>query len=197
MKAGIIGFARSGKTTVFNAISGAHAAVGAFGSRDANVATIKVPDARVDKLSEIFKPKKKTFAECQFLDIAPSEASGENKVLDNAALTLLKNVDALVHVVRAFQNEDVAHPANSVDPIRDCKNLDEELQLTDLIVIEKRIERLDKEHRKTADYESLLRCRAHIEAGKPLRTLELSAQETHELAGFGFLSQKPMMLLGN
>jgi ribosome-binding ATPase len=197
MKAGIIGFARSGKTTVFNAISGAHAAVGAFGSRDANVAAIKVPDARVDKLSEIFKPKKKTFAEFQFVDIAPSEGSGEHKVIDSAALTVLKNADALVHVVRAFANQDVAHPAGSVDPVRDCKSLDEELQLTDLIVIEKRIERLEKEHKKTADYDALLRCRAHIEAGLPLRTLELSVQEANELGGFGFLSQKPMMLLGN
>ena len=198
MKAGIIGFARSGKTTLFNALSGSHAAVGAFGNRDANVAVIKVPDERIERLSEIHKPKKKTYAEFQFFDVAPNESAGtERKALDNAALTLLKNVDALVHVVRAFQNEDVMHPLGNVDPVRDCKLLEEELQLADLIVIEKRLERLEKEHKKAGDYEVLLRCRAHIEEGKPLRTLELTTQETHEIMGFCFMSQKPMMLLGN
>ena len=89
MKVGIIGFARSGKTTVFNALTGAKAAVGAYGSREANVAVIKVPDARVDALSDIFKPKKRTYAEIEFLDIAPNEAAGEEKALDANALTVL------------------------------------------------------------------------------------------------------------
>jgi len=197
MKVGIIGLARSGKTTVFNALSGAHAAVGAFGNRDANVAVIKVPDERVDKLAEVYKPKKKTYAEFQFLDMAPNEAAGETKVLDTVALTLLKNADALVQVVRAFPNEDVMHPRGTVDPARDCRELEQELQITDLLVIEKRIERLEKEHHKGADLEVLRRCREHIERGASLRSLILSAQEAHEVAGFGFLSQKPMLLLGN
>lgn len=197
MKIGIIGLARSGKTTLFNALSGAHAAVGAFGSREANIAVIKVPDARVDQLAALIKPKKTTYAEVQFIDVAPNETMGENKVLDNAALTHLKNTDALVHVVRAFAKEDVMHPAGSVDPLRDCRMLEEELQLTDLIVVEKRIERLEKEHRKGSELDLLIRCRAHIEGGAPLRTLELDPHEARELAGFCFLSQKPLMLLGN
>ncbi len=197
MKVGIIGFARSGKTTLFNALSGSHAAVGAFGSRDANVAVIKVPDARVDQLAELYKPKKITYAEVQFMDIAPNEAAGESKALDSAALTLLKNADALVHVVRAFGNDAVMHPLSSVDPVRDCKAMEEELQLTDLIVIEKRIERLEKENRKGAELDVLKRCKAHIEDGQSLRTLDLSAQEAHEVLGFCFLSQKPLLLLGN
>ena len=86
MKIGIIGLARSGKTTLFNALSGAHAAVGAFGSREANIAVIKVPDTRVDQLAALVKPKKTTNAEVQFIDVAPNESMGENKVLDNAAL---------------------------------------------------------------------------------------------------------------
>ena len=106
----MIGFARSGKTTVFNAITGASAEVGAYGSREANVAVIKVPDARVDKLSEIFKPKKKTHAEFEFIDIAPAENADNDKALDNAALNVLKNADALVHIVRAFESENVMHP---------------------------------------------------------------------------------------
>lgn len=197
MKAGIIGYARCGKTTLFNALSGARAAVGAFGSRDANVAVIKVPDERIDRLSEIHKPKKKTYAEFQLFDIAPNETAGERKALDNNALAVLKNVDALVHVVRAFQNEEVLHPNGSIDPVRDCVSLEEELQITDLIVIEKRLERLEKEHKKTADVDVLRKCKDHIESGKSLRNLELSAQELHEIGGFGFLSIKPMMLLGN
>jgi GTP-binding protein YchF len=197
MKTGIIGFARSGKTTVFNALSGAHAAVGAFGSRDANVAVVKVPDSRIDRLAEIAKPKKITYAEFQFIDIAPNEAGGERKILDPAALAILKNADALVHVVRGFHSEDVVHPLGSVDPVRDCQALEEELQLTDFIVVDKRIERLDKEHRKGPELEVLGRCRAHLEAGRSLRSLPLSAQEAHEVSGFGFLSQKPLLLLGN
>lgn len=197
MKIGIIGFARSGKTTVFNALSGAHAAVGAFGSRDANVAVIKVPDVRVDRLAEIHKPRKKTYAEVQFIDVAPNESGGEQKVIDSGALALLKNADALVHVVRVFENEDVIHPAGSVDPVRDCRTLEQELQLGDFIIIDKRVERLEKEHRKGLELDVLKRCRDHIETGRGLRTLDLPPQEELEVAGFGFLSRKPLMLLGN
>lgn len=197
MNIGIIGLARSGKTTLFNALSGAHAAVGAFGSRDTNVAVIKVPDARIDKLHEIFKPKKTTYAEVRFVDIAPNESATERKVLDNNSLNVLKNVDALVHVVRAFENPEVVHPLDSIDPIRDCKSLEEEIQFSDLVIVEKRIERLEKEHRKGTELDVLKRCQAHIESGHSLRTLPLSAQEAQEISGFGFLSQKSMMLVGN
>jgi len=197
MKVGIIGYARSGKTTVFNALTGSQAAVGAFGSRDANVAVIKVPDERVDRLTEVFHPKKKTYAEVQFVDVAPNEAAGDEKALDMAALTLLKNVDALVHVVRAFKNEEVVHPCGSVDPVRDCRTLVEELELCDLLVIEKRLERLKKENRKDSEHAMLTRCREHIESAAPLCSLTLSAQEQNDIAGFGFLSLKPLMALGN
>jgi len=197
MKVGIVGFARSGKTTIFNAISGAHAAVGAFGSRDANVAVIKVPDERVDRLAEIFKPKKKTYAEFHFVDVAPNESAGQEKALDGAALALLKNVEALVHVVRAFENEDVVSPHGAVDPVRDAKALEEELQIADLIILEKRVARLEKENRKDQEYELLKRCKDHIESGASLRTFEFSHNEALDIAGFGFLSQKPLLLLGN
>ena len=197
MKVGMIGFARSGKTTVFNAITGASAEVGAYGSRDANLAVIKVPDERVDTLATFYKPKKKTYAEFEFIDIAPAEGSDADKTLDNAALNLLRNADALVHVVRAFDDENVLHPMGSVNPERDVTALEEELQITDFIIIEKRIERLEKEHRKDQEYDLLVRCKEHLEAGNPLRTLPLNAQEDTVLRSFTFLSQKPMMLLGN
>lgn len=197
MKVGIIGFARSGKTTVFNSLTGAHAEVGAFGSREANLAVLKVPDERVDKLAALHKPKKVTYAEFQFVDIAPDEAAGEEKALSAASLTALRQVEALVHVVRAFVNENVMHPLGSVDPVRDCRTLEEEMQFDDLIILERRLERMEKENKKDRQYELLARCRAHIEAGKPLRTLDLNPQEEKEIAGFGFLSRKPLMLLGN
>jgi GTP-binding protein YchF len=197
MNVGIVGYARAGKTTIFNALTGATAAVGAFGSRDANVAVLKVPDERVDALAEIHKPKKITYAEFQFTDIAPSTSTTEDKALDSAALTVLKNVEALVHVVRAFENEDVMHPCGSVAPVRDCRSLEQELQLEDLIIVERRLERLEKEHRKDTEYELLCRCREHIEHEKPLRTLELNAQEAKQLTGFQFLSRKPLLVLGN
>jgi GTP-binding protein YchF len=189
--------ARSGKTTVFNALTGAHAAVGAYGSRDANVAVIKVPDARVDRLSEIHKPKKKTYAEIEFLDIAPNEAADQDKALDSAALTVLKNTDALVHVVRAFKNDTVTHPMDSVNSVRDVRALEEELQLVDLIIIERRIERLDKERRHDKEYEIMQRCKEHLENGAPLRSLALDAHDTGILRSYTFLSQKPLMVLGN
>lgn len=197
MKLGIIGFARSGKTTIFNALTGAHAAVGTFGVRDANVAVLKVPDARVDRLAQLYHPKKVTYAEFQFLDVAPNEIGGEEKALDNAALTALRNVESLVHVVRAFKNEDVMHPMGSIDPVRDARAMEEELQLNDLIVIERRIERLEKEHQKDSDYRTLNRCREHLEGGKSLRSLELSSLEKRDISGYGLLSAKPLMLLGN
>ncbi len=197
MRVGIIGFARSGKTTVFNALTGAQAAVGAYGSRDANVAVIKVPDERVDRLSEIHKPKKRTYAEIEFVDIAPNESGGEEKVLDANALTVLKNVDALVHVVRSFASASVTHPMGSVNAARDVRSLEEELQLIDLIIIERRVERLEKEHRKDREYELLVRCKNHLESGGALRTLEMDANEQVLIRNYTFLSQKPMMLLGN
>lgn len=197
MNVGIVGFARSGKTTVFNALTGAHAAVGAFGSRDANVAVMKVPDDRVERLNEIYKPKKKTLAEFQFLDIAPNESTANEKALDAAAMNTLKNVGVLVHVVRCFGNEEVAHPLGGVDAIRDCRTLEDEFQFSDLVIVEKRMARLEKENRKELEYEALVRCRACIEEGRPLRTLDLNPREEQAIGGFMFLSRKPLMLFGN
>jgi len=197
MIVGIVGFGRSGKTTIFNALTGSNAAVGAYGSRDVNVAVLKVPDERVERLDEIFHPKKKTLAEFQFVDIAPNESTVDEKALDAAALSGLKNVDALVHVVRCFDNENVLHPLDSVDPLRDCIALEEEFQLDDLMIVEKRTARLEKENEKGSEYETLIRCKDCIESGSPLRKLDLNPQEEKLIAGFTFLSQKPLMLLGN
>jgi hypothetical protein len=197
MKVGIIGLARSGKTTIFNALTDSHAPIGAFGAREANVAVVKVPDERLTKLAELYNPKKITPAEFQFVDIAPHEGGDEQRALDAAALNALKQVEALVHVVRAFVSPTVMHPMGGVNPRRDFQALEDELQLSDLIIIERRLERLHKEGKKDREADLLERCKAHIEEGQPLRTLELNAQEEREIAGFCFLSQKAIMLLGN
>jgi GTP-binding protein YchF len=197
MNVGFVGFARSGKTTVFDALTGAHAAVGAFGDREAHIFVIKVPDARVDQLADIFKPKKKAYVEVRLVDIPPRETRGEGKALDPATLNLLKNADALVHVVRAFASEKVVHPCGPVDPVRDSRALEEELLLDDLLVIERRQQRMEKEHRKDREFELLSRCRKTLESGVALRTLHLSPPEERDLAGFGFLSRKPILVLGN
>jgi hypothetical protein len=196
MHVGIIGFARSGKTTIFNALTGATAAVGTFGSREANVAMVKVPDERVDKLAELYKPKKKTFAEFRFVDVAPAESAAD-KALDEAALRELKSADALVHAVRCFDNPDVLHPLGKVDPVRDCNVLQDELVLNDLAVVEKRLERLTKENKKDREFDVLTKLRVAGEDGQPFRTVELTTPEVQVIAGFGFLSIKPLMLLGN
>ena len=197
MKVGILGYARAGKTTIFNALTEANAPVGAFGSRDANLAVLKVPDSRVVQLAEMYSPKKITYAEFQFVDLAPNESAGDEKALDGAALAELKNVEALVHVVRCFDNPEVMHPLGSVDAVRDCRAMDDELLLSDMEIIEKRVARLEKENKKEAEYQVLQRCMAGIEAGTPIRAMELSEQEAREIAGYGFLSQKPIMLVGN
>ena len=197
MKVGIMGFARSGKTTVFNALTGAQAAVGAFGSRDANMAVLKVPDERVDHLETIHKPKKKTYAEFEFVDVPPNESTADEKALDNTALNHLRTVDALVHVVRCFEKEEVVHPLGGVDAVRDCKAMEEEFQLTDLIVIEKRIARLEKEKKTEMEYDVLVKCRDCVEGGRAIRGMDLTGQEWQAIAGYGFLSQKQVMLLGN
>lgn len=197
MKVGIAGFARAGKTTVFNALTDARAAVGAYGSREANIAVIKVPDARVDHLAQMYKPRKVTCAEIEFLDIAPNESAADKRALDAAALNLLKNVEALVHVVRAFKSDALLHPLGPVDPRRDCEALEDELRLSDLIVIERRIERLDKEGRRDNEHTLMKRCHEHIESGRSLRTFPFSPQELKTVQGYTFLSQKPLLLLGN
>lgn len=197
MKVGIIGLARSGKTTIFNALTDSHAPIGAFGAREANIAVVKVPDERLNRLAELYKPKKITPAEFQFVDIAPHEGGDDQKALDAAALNALKPVEALVHVVRAFESSTVVHPLGGVNPARDGQALEDELQLSDLIIIERRLERLHKEGKKDREVDLLEKCKAHIEDGQPLRTLDLNQQEAREIAGFCFLSLKPMMLLGN
>jgi GTP-binding protein YchF len=198
MKVGLVGFAGSGKTTVFNTLTGLEAEVGGYGAREkANVGVIKVPDPRVDSLAELFNPKKKTFAEISFVDVAGPQAEGAERSetgLDPKLVQHMREVDALVHVVRAFDNPMLLGEA---DPARDIRAFDDELILTDLVQIENRINRLKKEKDSARESELMDRLKAALESETPLRALDLAAEELMMMAGFRFLSLKPLLLLLN
>lgn len=196
MKIGIVGFAGSGKTTVFNALTGLAAETG-FGGRDkANVGVIKVPDQRVDKLGELYNPKKKTYAEISFVDVAgPEHETGESeKGLDQKLVQHMREVDALVHVVRAFESP---YLASAPDPVGDVRSFEEEMILTDLVQVENRIARLKKERDSGREKELLERLKADLESEKALRDVELSPEELTLVAGFRFLSLRPILVLLN
>ena len=198
MKVGLVGFAGAGKTTIFNTLTGLTAEVGGYGAREkANIGVIKVPDHRVDKLAEIFNPKKKTYAEISFVDVAgPQVEDGQrtHSGLDPKLVQHMREADALVHVVRAFDNPMLSQPS---DELRDIRSFDDELMLTDLVQIENRIGRLKKEKDSARESELMERLKSALEAETPLRDIELGAEDLGLIAGFRFLSLKPLLLLLN
>ena len=198
MKVGLVGFAGAGKTTVFNTLTGLAAEVGGYGAREkSNVGVIKVPDHRVDRLAELFKPKKKTYAEISFVDVAGPPAENAERAqsgLDPKLVQHMREADALVHVVRAFDNAMLPQPA---DPARDIRAFDDELILTDLVQIENRIARLKKEKDSARESELMGRLKSALEGEQQLRDLELTHEDLAIIAGFRFLSLKPLLLLIN
>ncbi|RJO68938.1 MAG: redox-regulated ATPase YchF [Myxococcales bacterium] len=194
MKAGIVGFRGSGKTTVFNALTGLHAEVGGFSAAEAkNLGTIKVPDERLAQIADKVQPKKLTYAEITFTDLAAASPAG-GKGFPPAMLNDMKALEALVHVVRGFDNPAVPEP---VDILRDARNFESELALSDLMIAENRLARLAKQGAKTREREHMEAIKSHLDQEKPLRTMDLSEEAWAELAGFGFLSLKPCLLLVN
>lgn len=198
MKVGLVGFAGSGKTTIFNTLTGLTAEVGGYGAREkANIGVIKVPDPRIDKLAEIFKPKKQTYAEISFVDVAGPQGEDGERVqtgLDPKLVQHMREADALVHVVRAFDNPMLSQAA---DPTRDIRGFDDELMLTDLVQIENRILRLKKEKDSARESELMERLKSALEGERPLRDLELTLEDVGLIAGFRFLSLKPLLVLIN
>ena len=190
MKAGLVGYAQSGKTTLFNALTGLHK--GGGGRPQVNLGAIRVPDPRVDALSAIFKPRKTTHAEMQFVDV-PGPA-GKGTGLDADALKALSGVDSFCLVVRGFPAAD----GTPADPGRELRDFDAELVLYDLAIVEKRLDRLRKEqHKGTGEYHELERLHAQLDDGKPLRVMKWSDAEEKELAHFDFLSRRPMLVVVN
>jgi ribosome-binding ATPase len=190
VKVGLTGFAGAGKTTVFAALTGLRPDAG---DRRAQMGTIKVPDPRVDFVAGVYSPKKTTYSEVTFVDFPPARDTQKRTVLDQEMVTALRDADALVEVVRGFADLTGA-PAR---PVEDIDAFDGELVLVDLGQVEKRVERVKKEKGKERELALLARLQEHLEAGKPLRTLGLSADERTELAGFAFLSLRPLLLVLN
>lgn len=202
MKAGIIGLQGSGKSTIFQILSRGKASAGGGGSRrqEPNVASVQVPDPRLDYLSSVFKPEKTTYAVVEFVDV-PALTRGRGQ---DVALAPLRTVDVLIHVVRSFADDAVPHPAESVDPERDRRDLNFELMLADIASIEKRMERLEKDLKKfgktpalAVEMNYLARAKAWLESEKPLREMETDSEEKKLVKGFAFLSEKPMIEVEN
>ncbi len=191
MKAGLVGYARSGKTTLFNALTGLHRG-GAGGRGQVNLGAIKVPDARIDRLSSMFHPKKTTFTEMRFVDV-PGPA-GKGTGLDAESLRALAEVDAFCLVVRGFPGLD----GSPADPARELADFDAELVLHDLAVVEKRLDRMRKEHGKgTGEFHELEGLHGQLDQGLPLRLMRWSEAEEKELVHFAFLSRRPLLVAVN
>jgi ribosome-binding ATPase len=195
MKIGLVGFPGCGKTTVFNALTGLAAETGYGAARGkTNLGAVKVPDARVDALAKLFSPKKTTYAEITFCDVAVAGATSEGKGLDEQILRAMREVDALCHVVRGFADASGKAPG----PLAESKDFEVEMNLSDLILIETRLDRIKKDKAKTAEKDLLEKLKVHLEAGKPLRSLAgLGAGDLTTISGFRFLTQKPLMLILN
>jgi len=195
MKTGIIGLPQVGKTALFKILTKAHVAERGHNPREAHLGIAKVPDGRLDKLSALYNPKKLIHATVEYSDVA---AIGQEALKESAYANNLRTVDALIHVLRAFDDPSIPH-VGEVDPLRDAKNVDFDLVVNDLGQIEKRLERLEKDLKKMKtpelerEFDLLKRARVHLESERPLREMEMSAEDRKRIRGFMFLSQKPIL----
>jgi len=196
MQTGIIGLPQVGKTTLFRILTKAQ--IDAKGGQTAHVGVAKVPEPRLLELAKLYNPKKITYATVQYVDLP-----GVQKERMRESLATLRDVDAIAHVIRVFDDPSVPHSEGGIDPLRDATNLDLELILSDHDQISKRLERVEKDLKKKKDplleleKNVLEKCKAHLEAEKPLRELELTAEERRPISGFLFLSQRPMLYVLN
>jgi len=199
MKTAIIGLPMTGKTSLFTILTGPHETT-RVGAMEAKLGVARVPDPRLDALAEVFQPAKVTHATMEYLDF-PSIS--KEALRDPSYLGSLRVVDALAHVLRAFHDETIPHEKGTLDPMRDLEDVETELILSDLVVIEKRLERLEKDRRKikSADldheFDLLTLCKTKLEENAPLRNMELTPEDEKRIRGFQFLSQKPMLWVFN
>ncbi len=207
MRLGIIGLPQSGKTTLFNALTRGTQPTGAASGRiEVHTAVVDVPDPRVDKLSAMFKPKKTIYAKVTYADIAGLDGSAAKTGISGTLLNQLTQMDGFIHVVRVFEDENVPHPSGSINPLRDIQAMDSEFILNDLISVERKLERLAEERKKgggrdrtTIEREIVLFERLHEALNQeiPLRDVDISAEDEKAMAGFGFLSRKPVLIVLN
>jgi len=189
MKVGLIGHRGAGKTTLFNMLTGLRAHVGGFGGKEeVHLGVIKVPDTRIDKLAQIYKPKKTTYAEIRFTDFPPSEGD-ENLKSNSAVITQMREVDAIALVLNDFES--------GAEPLRALNDLLTDMILADMTVVENRRARLKKEKARPLEEALLERCARTLENEESLRNLAFTPDEENLLAGFGFLSRKPVLVLFN
>ena len=200
MKTGIIGLPQVGKTSLFKILTKAKLEDRGYSNpREAHMGVARVPDERLDKLSALYSPKKTTYAMVEYVDVA---AIGQEALKEANFLTSLRNVDALIHVLRAFEDDSIPH-VGPIDPLRDVKSVEFDLMVSDLTQVEKRLERVEKDLKKgrTGDLEReqalLLRSKEALENEQPLRELEMTPEEKKLIKGFMFLSQKPVLYAVN
>jgi GTP-binding protein YchF len=199
MKTAIIGLPMTGKTSLFTILTGVHQET-RIGSTAARTGVAKVPDARLDALAKLFEPKKLTHATVEYVDM-PSIS--KESLRDPSYVASLRVVDAFAQVLRLFHDETIPHEKGSIDPLRDLEDVETELILSDFVVVEKRLERLDKDRKKIKnpeldrEFELLEKCKAALEANQPLRQLDIDAEDEKRIRGFQFLSQKPMLYVLN
>jgi ribosome-binding ATPase len=207
MRLGIIGLPQSGKTTIFNALTRGNRPTTTSGGRfDVHTAVVDVPDQRVDRLSALYNPKKTTYAKVTYADIAGIDGSAGKSGLSGALLNQLSQMDGYLQVVRCFEDESVPHPSGSIDPARDIAAMDGELLINDMIVVERKLERLADERRKGAGRDKALvereialfeRLNQALEDEIPLRQVQVNPEEEKTLSGFGLLTCKPILIVLN
>ncbi len=202
MEIGIVGLPNVGKSTIFNALTSGDAAASnfPFTTIDANLGVVPVPDSRLDRLTELFKPQKTTPAFCRFVDIAGlNKGAAKGEGLGNTFLAHIREVDAILHMVRLFQNDNVEHPLGDIDPQRDIDVIETELMLADLESVTKQFDKIsgkartgDTASKDTLELLNILK--NGLEEGKPARTLDLAPES---LKPFFLLTAKPVLYVGN
>ena len=208
MRLGIIGLPNSGKTTIFNALTNGSLPTGAStsGQFEIHTAVVNVPDPRVDALKAMYNPKKTTYTQVTYVDIAGLDKGIGEGGLKGQFRNELSGLDGFLHVVRVFEDENVPHPYDTIDAARDVETLDSEFLLTDLVTVETRLERLDAEQKRKGrtmekalvdEIDVMHRLKAQLEDSKPLRDLGMSEEEIKPLRGYGFLTLKPVLIVLN
>lgn len=200
MKTGIIGLPQVGKTSLFQILTKAHLSAQAHSNpREAHIGVAKVPDDRLDRLAAMYNPKKLTHTSVDYVDVG---AIGQDALKESAYIGHLRQVDALAHVVRVFEDPAIPH-VGEIDPMRDIRNVEFDLMVSDLGQVEKRLERLEKDLKKMKtpelekEFELLKRAKAHLESEKPLREMQMTPEDKKRIRGFMFLSEKPILYVLN